>query len=312
MIDLPREPALTEYMYRKATQRRIPLGGTFELTPLCNMNCRMCYIRLSKEEQEKQHALFPAEKWIQLGKDAAERGMLYLLITGGEPFSRPDLEDILTELHRIGLVISVNTNGTLIDERVISWLKNTPPARLNVTLYGASDETYGRLCRLPDGFTRVRKSIEKLREAGLSVKLNCSLTPYNVCDLEAMVNYAKDQKLILETTAYMFPPMRKSKDLVGTNDRFAPKEAAYVTALAERLQYGDEKYLERMKTRSFALPSDIDETCLEQGEGIRCRAGKSSFWVTWDGRMLPCGMVISENAPEVFSIGFSDAWVKTM
>ena len=54
MIKIPVEPQITEYIYRKATARRIPLGGTFEITPLCNMNCRMCYIRLSKEEQEKQ------------------------------------------------------------------------------------------------------------------------------------------------------------------------------------------------------------------------------------------------------------------
>ena len=86
MINMPVEPAITEHMYRKATHRRIPLGGTFEITPLCNMNCRMCYVRLSKQEQESLRALIPGSKWIELGREAVSRGMLYLLVTGGEPF----------------------------------------------------------------------------------------------------------------------------------------------------------------------------------------------------------------------------------
>lgn len=308
MVNMPIEPAITEYMYRKATKRRIPLGGTFEITPLCNMNCRMCYIRLSKQEQERQHALISGSKWVELGREAVSRGMLYLLVTGGEPFSHPDVREILTGLHSLGLVISFNTNGTMIDEEVVSWLKRTPPARLNITLYGASDETYARLCRLPDGFTRVTRNIERILEAGIAVKLNCSLTPYNVSDIEAMVSYAESKNLILETAAYMFPPMRKSSELVGVNDRFSPEEAAYVTAYTEWCQNGDEIYLARMKNRDFSLPSDIDDSCYEQGEGVRCRAGKSAFWVTWDGRMLPCGMVVSDDAPDVFEVGFDTAW----
>ena len=308
MINMPVEPAITEHMYRKATHRRIPLGGTFEITPLCNMNCRMCYVRLSKQEQESLHALIPGSKWIELGREAVSRGMLYLLVTGGEPFSHPDVKEILAGLHSLGLVISFNTNGTLIDENVVSWLKRTPPARLNITLYGASDETYAGLCRSSDGFTRVTRAIELLREAGITVKLNCSLTPYNISDLEAMVRYAESKNLILETTAYMFPPMRKNMELIGTNDRFTAEEAAYVTAYAEWCQNGDEIYLARMKKRDFSIPSDIDDTCAEQGEGIRCRAGKSSFWVTWDGRMLPCGMVVSDDAPDVFEVGFDASW----
>ena len=310
MITIPVEPAITKYMYRKASLLRIPLGATFEITPLCNMNCRMCYVRMSREEQERCHALIPAKRWIELGRDAVERGMLYLLITGGEPFSRPDIKEIHTGLHSLGLVISINTNGTLIDKETVAWLVTAAPARLNITLYGASDETYKRLCRLPDGFTRVTRAIELLREAGIAVKLNCSLTPHNVCDLEKIVAYAEQNHLILETSSYMFPPIRKNRELVGTNDRFTPEEAAYVTAYMEWCQNGDEVFLSRMKEKDFSFPSDVEDDCQEQGEGIRCRAGKSTFWVTWDGCMMPCGMTVQDDAPDVFEVGFDAAWEK--
>ena len=53
MKGLPVESQVTEYLYRKATAAGIPLSGTFELTPVCNLNCKMCYVRLERGEQEK-------------------------------------------------------------------------------------------------------------------------------------------------------------------------------------------------------------------------------------------------------------------
>jgi radical SAM protein with 4Fe4S-binding SPASM domain len=46
---------------------------------------------------------------------------------------------------------------------------------------------------------------------------------------------------------------------------------------------------------------------MDADEGVRCRAGSSSFWVTWDGKMTPCGMMTT---PVVYplKIGFEEAW----
>ena len=123
MVQIPVEPPITEYLHRKATRNGIPLSGTFELTPVCNMNCRMCYVRMSKQQQEAIRPLRTAEEWLRLGEEAKKRGLLYLLLTGGEPFSRPDFREILSGLHKMGFIISINSNGTLIDETVVEWLR---------------------------------------------------------------------------------------------------------------------------------------------------------------------------------------------
>ena len=52
MIQQPVEARLTNYLYAKASYQGLPLSGTFELTPCCNMACKMCYVRNTKEEQE--------------------------------------------------------------------------------------------------------------------------------------------------------------------------------------------------------------------------------------------------------------------
>lgn len=312
MKKIPVEPRITEYLHRRASLKRIPLNGAFELTPVCNMNCKMCYVRMSKEQQEAIRPLRTKEEWLALGEEAKKRGLLYLLLTGGEPFLRNDFKEILAGLHKMGFVISINSNGTLINEEVIEWLKETPPVRINMTLYGASDETYARLCSNPKGFTQVTKAIHLLKEAGIQVKLNCSLTPYNASDFEEIVAFAQKEELIIQPTSYMFPPLRKDASRIGENDRFSPEDAAYYAAKAEVLLNGEEDYLERMKTKELVLPVESEEDCLEtEGIGITCRAGKCSFWITWDGRMLPCGMLPGEDIEDTFKIGFDEAWERT-
>ena len=319
------EPVITEYLHIKASRLGIPLNGTFELTPLCNMNCRMCYVRMDRKQQEAVRPLRTAEEWLVLGEEAKERGMTYLLLTGGEPFMRPDFRQIMQGLHRMGFVLSINSNGTMINEETVEWLKETPPVRINITLYGASDETYGRLCQNPRGFTQVTKAIHLLKEAGILVKLNCSVTPYNAEDLEQIFSFAEKEKLVVQATSYMFPPLRRDASKVGWNDRFSAEESARQEAWINVYQNGREAYLKYMESEEMAaLSGDIEEDCMmvgeedrdedtheKEGDRIRCRAGKCSFWVTWDGRFLPCGMLPGENALNVFEAGSDAAWEQT-
>lgn len=311
MNQIPVEAKITEYLHRKAALSRTPLSGTFELTPLCNMNCRMCYVRLTKQQQESIGPLHTADEWIRMAEKAKEEGLLYLLLTGGEPFTHPEFRTILEAFHRMGFLLTVNTNATMIDESVVVWLKESPPVRMNITLYGASDETYGRLCGNPKGFTQAVHAIDLLQEAGISLRINCSITPYNRHDVSAIVNFCIERGLILAPTAYMFPPLRRNIDMVGQNDRFTPEEAAEAQAEVEYLMAGPQRFLERVKTRNLeGLVTDREEDCFDtEGKGLKCRAGKCAFWITWYGRMIPCGMMsLTDPFMNVFEDDFKDCW----
>ena len=86
----------------RAARRQNPVNGSLELLPLCNMNCEMCYIRLNKKEAEEQGGLHDVEEWIQLGNEMAEAGVLFLLLTGGEPLMFPGFQRLYQELKRLG------------------------------------------------------------------------------------------------------------------------------------------------------------------------------------------------------------------
>ena len=312
MIQIPVEPRLTEYLHSKAAKNKTPLSTAFELTPVCNMACRMCYVRMDKKTQESLGPLHTCAEWLDLAAQAREHGLLYILLTGGEPFVHPEFREILAGLQHMGFIISVNSNGTLIDEETVEWLKQTPPSRVNITLYGASDETYARLCGKPDGFTCVTKGIRLLREAGITVKIHVSLTPYNAADLKGIFDYCRENRLLIQGTSYMFPPLRRDQSSVGHNDRFTPEEAAYYSAKIESF-LNEEAFLEHIKEENYAvLSSETDEYCTPdcegEGECMRCRAGKCSGWVTWNGGLTMCGMIPETDAPNAFEIGYMDAW----
>lgn len=306
MNSVPVQPRITEYLYQKAAFAGVPLSGTFELTPVCNMNCKMCYVRLSKNEQEAIRPLHTAEEWLKLGKDLKESGMLYLLLTGGEPFAHPQFREIMTGLRKIGLLITINSNGTLIDEETVEWLKDCPPVRINISIYGADDKTYEKLCGNAKGFTQVSNAIRLLKEAGIAVKLNCSVTPHNVSDLPAIFDFAKQNELAVQTATYMFPPIRRDSEMTGKNDRFSPIEAAYYSAYAEYLTLGKERFISAGE--NLPLSCDVEDNCAKLGDGVQCRAGKCSFWITWEGYMTPCGMFPVDKTNNVFEQNIKDCW----
>lgn len=310
-----KESPLTEYMFYKAGRLGIPLSGTFELTPMCNFSCRMCYIRKTAEQvRNSKRPMRTLDQWLSLAEEPRDAGMLYLLLTGGEPMIWPGFWKLYEELSQMGLVVSINTNGSMLTDDAVRKLQMHPPRRVNITLYGANDSTYEKLCRVTNMFSTVDHSIMKLKEAGIQVKLNCSLTPYNSCDLEDMVAYAKERELILDIATYMFPPLRRNEAMVGQNERFTPEESAYYRLKAYQLQYDEDQYIKYLKMiQKGSVPATgTDESCIDPVDGkIRCRAGKASFWATWDGWLTPCGMM-TEPEIDLDSRSFPETWKELM
>lgn len=310
---LPVEAALTNYLMNKAGRLGLPMNGTFELSPLCNFACKMCYVRKTpREVREHDRPMMQKEQWLSLAKTARDAGLLYLLITGGEPFLHPDFWEIYETVVNMGILVSINTNGSLIDGAAVERLKKRPPSRVNITLYGASDETYEALCGAKGVFTRVTDAIRMLRQAGIQVKLNCSLTPHNCGDLAKMAAFAARLDAPFSLNAYMFPPMRRDASMVGQNDRFTPEQAGFWTVEEKRLRLSPEAFLRYAESvvSGYVDPPGLDESCVDPQDGkIHCRAGKSCFWVTWDGWFSACGMML-EPRVDLYENSFEGCWQK--
>ncbi len=270
-----------------------PVNGTFELTSRCNLGCKMCYIRTRAGDRAMKASELSAEQWLDLAKQGIDAGMLFLLLTGGEVMLRPDFFDIYEPLTDMGLLITLFTNATLINKRSAERLARRPPNRTEVTLYGASRETYEAVTGEPGSYDRCIRGIELLVEAGVTLKLKTTLSRINVHEFDEMRDMAERWGLGFGASWLL----SKRRDLCSNlveDIRFTAKEAVDIEAK-------DEQAVANMRMVAEREPTPAPE------DPFYCQAGKSSFVIGPSGDMNVCiDLPLPRARPT--EVGFVNAW----
>ena len=302
------EGSYNEYLIRKADQERIPMSGTFELLPACNMRCKMCYIQQDYASVLKHGGLKSVDFWYDKFKEAADEGLLYPLITGGEPLLYPGFFELYERIQPLGFHLCLNTNATLLDREKVERLAKMPPRRINISLYGASEETYERLCGYRDGFNKVIEAFELLNEYNIQFRVHCTLTPDNYDDYQGIIDICNKYHAPLQMTTYMFPPFRKEKGLINNEGRFTPEMAAEASMRYKRDHYASQTQLYKNSVYAYVKAFETPQIySLYNDNTVACHAGKATFWVDWHGYVSGCGVhnIHKFNLEEV---SFKEAW----
>lgn len=292
---------IEERLVMKATIAHIPIGGTFELLPLCNMNCDMCFIRLSPEEMKKRGRLRSADEWLDIAKQMKQAGTLFVLLTGGEPFLYPEFIKLYQGLRALGMIVTINTNGTLITKEIAEVLGKDKPRRVNITLYGASNETYAQLCHNPHGFDQMMRGIQLLKEQHIDIKLNGTIVPENQHEIDDFIRISKELDLYMKMDTYMYPSSRERFCEFQEKSRLPAIQAARKSVEIKTKQKSSEEFL---AYRQYML-DNCDNA--DEDRALNCRAGQSAFWIMWNGIMTPC-IFMNHIGIDVFENGFDKAW----
>lgn len=284
--------SLLNALLHQATVEKSPVAGTFELTARCNLSCKMCYIHNMSCDKSLRDTELSAAQWIDLAEQAKNSGTLLLLLTGGEPTLRSDFCQIYRACAERGFLLTVNTNGTLLTEEMFDLFREHPPLRMNVSIYGMSRDIYSSMCGSADAFDRVIENVKRLRAMGIGVQINFSLTPYNHNEIEKVCCFAKQIGATIQHASYMFPPVRSAAPCAEKSLRFTPEECAQEMFRFLRSDKSEQELRAICQAGLNAPPARTDD-CGEVYDSVRCRAGRGSFWITYDGTMLPCGMMQS-------------------
>ncbi len=289
------------FLDSRARERAEPLKGTFELTPLCNFSCKMCYVHLSPE-QIKGRKLLTAAEWESIMAQAVDSGMIFAALTGGECLMHPDFERLYLFLYNKSVRVTVLTNGELLNEDKIEFLSKYPPFCIQLTLYGASEEMYERVTGRR-AFEKVVRNIRLACEAHLPLRL--SVTPNNSLTKEEnmeVIRLASTFPAVFQVSGGLMEPRAETERNQGFSD-------------LNTEDYIDFFMLEK-SLRGEALPEECEVAlppvnASENGapRGLRCGGARSSFNVTWGGRMVPCNRLTHISA-EPLKDGFAAAWQK--
>ena len=284
-----------QFLDRKARIKHIPLRGVFELTPLCNLDCKMCYVHLSGA-QFKKDDLLPIDIWKQLAHQAQKAGMLKVLLTGGECLTYPGFEELYCYLYDTGIRPSILSNGVLFDEKHINFFLQRRPNLIQITLYGSSDDAYERVTghRV---FNTIYRNIAMLREADLPVILSITPNAYMRDDMYHLLKVAKETQLHFTINRGLIPPRKN-------------------TGRVEQDLSGDD-YVEIFRIRSemeHAPLTSVDPIELpdpnrygHKTRGLHCGGGRSSFTIQYNGDMCPCPSLY-ETTAKPLEVGFAEAW----
>lgn len=297
------QASIKEYTFKKAAQKRIPVSGTFELTSRCNLSCRMCYIHMNAKDQCCFGKELSTQQWLQIADEAIEAGMIYCLLTGGEPLLRPDFKEIYTYLVKKGVLVTVNTNGILITPEIVQLFQEYRPEKINISLYGASEETYQRVCN-QSMYKKAKEGILMLKEAGIRVNINTTFTKLNESDLNELVTFAKEEGIPIRTTAFVFPPVR-NKQNAESDIYLSQKEMGILSAKFDSLTMDQERIKRRQNYIHKCLSVTYGEEAIEKK--LSCMAGRGSFWISWNGEMYPCGMLDGYKA-YIIKDSFTNVW----
>lgn len=280
---------------KKARTHGIPMTGSFELTPLCNLDCKMCYVHLNRTQFD-QSSLLSVDTWKSLILQAHKSGMRNASLTGGECLIYPGFEELFLYFHSLGIRPGILSNGILINERIIDLFKHNPPRMIQISLYGSSDDAYERVTG-HKVFNLVYRNLLMLRDSGLPVKITITPNAFMRDDFLPLLETAHSLNIPTNINANLIPPRKNTGRIVQD---LSIDEYVEIFKLNSRLKNNEPAPLE-----SAELPDESHEETKQYG--LRCGAGRSSFGIKYDGSMCPC-LSLGEISIDTLKNGFDSAW----
>lgn len=283
MAEQPFEPACRRIeqldpfyrqVWEKAYAGAIPITGTFELTPRCNFNCRMCYVHLAEPDIVKHGRELTAAEWLRIAGEARDAGTTWLCVTGGEPLMHPEFETIWRELTGMGFFITLQTNASLLT-RYERLLEECPPRVCKITLYGSCDDVYEKVCQVEKGFTRADAGIQMLRQMKIPVELVSTVIQQNLDDVEPIIRYVSENRLC------WIPNIN-----VRTAGRGVDVDMEHLRIRPPKRPDGTP---EQKKPEKTVMDPDRKPCTF-------CKDYRIGYWIVWNGYMRFCSFM---NGPDI-------------
>lgn len=264
-----------DHFNRTVVSKRVPLSGMLELTRRCNLKCVHCYLGGSDDRSGRGE--MTTERVVDVIDQITEAGCLYLAITGGDPMMRRDFPEVYRHAKEAGLLVTVMCGGVLVSDAILELFEDLPPSAVEISLYGATAETYETVTRVSGSYERCLSGIKRLVDAGHEVRIKTVLTTLNVHEADHMKQLARDFGLDLRLDAAIFPCLHTS-DRRPLDLRVPPQEVVRIElsdaeSVRSWIEYLDRPTVESPKDRLYV-----------------CGAGVSGFYIDPFGFVSPCLM----------------------
>jgi radical SAM protein with 4Fe4S-binding SPASM domain len=161
------------------------------LTRRCNLKCAHCYLDAGTRDCGDVDELDTDETKDLLDEIAAMSDGTMVVLTGGEPLLRRDIEDLARHATECGLMVVVGTNGILLNEDRVARLADAGVKGVGISLDSLRPDYHDTFRGAPGSWRKTMAGIDNCRRAGLAVQLHFSVTDDNAQELDDMIGFAR-------------------------------------------------------------------------------------------------------------------------
>jgi AdoMet-dependent heme synthase len=261
-------PDLTGWLFEKSVALGIPLSVHIDLTMRCNERCIHCYRVIERRPE------LTTEELKALLDEVARAGTLYLTFSGGEVFLRKDLFELIEHARRLHFDVRLKSNALLVTPDKAARLGALGVRQVDISIYSADPAVHDSVTKVPGSLERSLECAAWLRDAGVTVKLNCPLMRQNV-------GQYKEVRALAERLGVLsgFDPMITAKNDGDTSPiklRITRKELRQVLLDPDLNPTSGKRELREIPP----VRGDLDD--------VPCGAGHNACYIGAYGDVTPC------------------------
>jgi len=244
-----------------ASKKNIPLSTLIEITYKCNHKCYYCY-----QKHYNSYKEIPYKKWCNILEQLSSAGTLYLTFSGGEPFLRNDFLKIVEYARKLKFGISIITNGTLLNKKIIKFLSDINILDIGISFHASYEHLHDFLCGINGGFNLARKNLEACLNAGIKTIIKHTVSSLNFGEFIKLKKLAKKTGALFECDCFVLP-----LEPLGCSP-YSLSQTKFISFVK--------------KTFLFKHPICITKNQIK--EKLHCDAGRSVSGIRPNGDLLPC------------------------
>lgn len=209
------KPANFTELWKKSIENKVPLKVDIELTNMCNLKCKYCYVDFNKPIDIEN---IDYKKTIEMLDELKEMGTLFITITGGEPTLHPNFKDILKHALKNKFYVRVLTNGSALDEDEIKELNEISKNGLlsiDISMHSLKENIFDDFTQKQGTFRRVMKTIYMIKETAIPLSLVCNITNVNIDEIEDISSFGERNKIEIQFNPIVYPTINNY-----SNDNF--------------------------------------------------------------------------------------------
>lgn len=279
---------------RAALLQDAPVYVQFYITARCNLTCKQCNIIYANSDVRE----CTLDEIKRIADNFAAMGVAMVLLTGGEPFTRQDLPEIIREFESRGVHVRMQTNGLATDERIHESIE-AGGCDISISLDslwpGNQDDINGGFSRSWHDALRAMASFMKyLPKEKSFASLGCVLQRDSLGDVEDVIRFGTEiswftSLVPIHVTTFDKPMNFRTFD---QTKRWKKEELPYVDRLIERVRamrqegfllYDSDQYLDDIKRFAAQSPT----TWRQKNDNI-CDSPNLYFAVLPNGDFAPC------------------------